>query len=338
MAPAGYEIVRARPEHLARLPGIELAAATLLRGYASPNVLQETTSAPTFARAAHEGRLWIATAHNEPIGFALVEMLAPGLPHLEEVDVLPAHGRRGVGTALVRAACEWASTSGYRTLTLTTFRDVPFNMPFYAGLGFTAIDRANLHAELSALVDRETNKGLLPGSRIAMAYDACAVIRRAVPSDREALLDIWLRSARATHTFVSASGLESLIEPVRDYLASDGELWVLCAATGRRLGFMGLSEHRLESLFLDPDVLRRGFGRRLVSHAYQLRGHLAVSVNEQNGDAVAFYRACGFRIEGRSPLDDDGRPYPLLHMRSERSVDGPIFENCEPKRSEVNNQ
>ena len=57
-----------------------------------------------------------------------------------------------------------------------------------------------------------------------MAYDASTIIRHATPGDRDALLDIWLRSARATHTFVSSADLESFIEPVRDYLSSDVEL------------------------------------------------------------------------------------------------------------------
>ena len=163
IAPVGYDIVRADPAHLSRLAAIELAAATLLRGHASPEVLLESTSTATFARAAQEGRLWVATTHGDPIGFALVEMLASDLPHLEEIDVAPKHGRRGVGTGLVRTVCEWASMSGYRMLTLSTFRDVSFNMPFYAKLGFVPVDPADLRPELSALVDRETTRGLLSG-------------------------------------------------------------------------------------------------------------------------------------------------------------------------------
>ena len=58
-------------------------------------------------------------------GFALVKMLADDLPHLEEIDVEPIQGRRGLGTALVRAVCQWATVSGYPMLTLTTFRLAP---------------------------------------------------------------------------------------------------------------------------------------------------------------------------------------------------------------------
>jgi putative acetyltransferase len=52
-----------------------------------------------------------------------------------------------------------------------------------------------------------------------------------------------------------------------------------------------------------------------VDHARALHGELTVDVNEQNAAAVAFYQACGFVNEGRSELDESGRPYPLLHMR-----------------------
>ena len=53
----------------------------------------------------------------------------------------------------------------------------------------------------------------------------------------------------------------------------------------------------------------------MVRHAQALHGELTVDVNEQNVAARGFYEACGFVVEGRSELDDTGRPHPLLHMR-----------------------
>jgi putative acetyltransferase len=141
-------------------------------------------------------------------------------------------------------------------------------------------------------------------------------IRRATPADREGLLDIWLRSVRATHTFVSAEDIQSFLPLVRDYFASGGsEFWVLCSDSGVTLGFMGMSGSKIEALFLAPEIHRRGGGRKLVQHAQALRGELTVDVNEQNAAAGRFYEACGFVAEGRSELDETGRPYPLLHMR-----------------------
>jgi putative acetyltransferase len=103
---------------------------------------------------------------------------------------------------------------------------------------------------------------------------------------------------------------------VRDYLASsEPEFWVLCDDAGAIRGFMGLSGSKMESLFLAPELQRRGAGRRLVRHAQALHGELTVDVNEQNAAACGFYEACGFVVEGRSELDEQGRPYPLLHLR-----------------------
>jgi putative acetyltransferase len=157
-------------------------------------------------------------------------------------------------------------------------------------------------------------------------------IRQARPTDRELLLDIWLRSVRATHTFVSEEDIRSMTPQVRDYLASsEAEFWVLCDDSGAIWGFMGMSGSRMESLFLAPEFQRRGAGRRLVRHAQVLHGELTVDVNEQNVAARCFYEACGFVVEGRSELDDQGRPYPLLHMRLARpnaqaQQDGPAGE------------
>src|SRR6185503_20500507 len=97
-----------------------------------------------------------------PVGFALVEMLSDGLPHLDEVDVHPCHGRRGVGTELVRTVCEWVARRGLSGLTLTTFRAVPWNMPFYARLGFEEVTPAAWRPEVEAVVRDEAARGLDP--------------------------------------------------------------------------------------------------------------------------------------------------------------------------------
>jgi putative acetyltransferase len=141
-------------------------------------------------------------------------------------------------------------------------------------------------------------------------------IRRATPTDRDRLLDVWLQAVQATHTFVSEADIQSFLPLVRHYLSSDeSEFWVICAASGDAIGFMGLRGNKMESLFLAPEFHRRGGGRQLVRHAQELRGELTTDVNEQNVAARRFYEACGFVVEGRSERDDTGRPYPLLHLR-----------------------
>lgn len=167
---ARYSIVAARPSDVGALATIERAAAELLRGHAPQSVLDETTDERTFREAQAAGRLWVALSDGTPVGFALVVMLAGGLPHLEEIDVHPLHGRRGVGAALVRAVCEWARNAGYPEITLTTFRALPWNMPFYARLGFEEIAESELASELAAVVRDEAARGLDPHTRAVMRH------------------------------------------------------------------------------------------------------------------------------------------------------------------------
>jgi putative acetyltransferase len=144
-------------------------------------------------------------------------------------------------------------------------------------------------------------------------------IRLARPDDASELLDIWLRSVRATHGFLTATDISFLQPRVRDYVASDAsELYVVCTNAGEVAGFMGLSGNEIEALFLAPEHLRRGLGTRLIAEARSLRpgAELTVDVNEQNTGARRFYESTGFVVEGRSELDGQGLPFPLLHMRS----------------------
>src|SRR6266487_3323073 len=80
-------------------------------------------------------------------------------------------------------------------------------------------------------------------------------------------------------------------------------------------GFIGIAEGKVEMLFIHPDYREQGIGRTLLSYAIHERGATTVDVNEQNDQALGFYIRMGFEIIGRSELDSNGKPYPLLHMR-----------------------
>jgi putative acetyltransferase len=143
-------------------------------------------------------------------------------------------------------------------------------------------------------------------------------IRRARPEDAETLLALWERSVRATHEFLTEDDIAGLRPRVADALRDDAlELWVLADQDDVPVGFMGLAGDNIAALFLEPAYRGRGGGRRLVAHAQALGGGgaLTVDVNEQNPAARGFYEALGFVVAGRSPLDPDGRPFPMLHMR-----------------------
>ena len=140
------------------------------------------------------------------------------------------------------------------------------------------------------------------------------IIRQATNADHPQLLNIWLRSVRATHHFLQESDIEALIPQLRDIYLPAVELWVAVDTEDCPLGFIGLNENHVEMLFIEPDLRGQGIGRALLDHANSSRSKMSVDVNEQNPEAVGFYLHYGFVQTGRSPLDGEGRPFPLLHL------------------------
>lgn len=165
-----YIIVLARRQDIDILPAIETAAAALFEGHGLDDIPADCTQREEFAEAQADGRLWVALRDDAPVGFALVELLASGAPHLEEMDVDPRHGRQGIGRALLETVCEWTARAQHASITLTTFRHLPWNMPFYARLGFEEVPREMLSDELGELVREEASRGLDPKLRVVMRY------------------------------------------------------------------------------------------------------------------------------------------------------------------------
>jgi GNAT superfamily N-acetyltransferase len=167
-----HRIERAHAGDLAKLPEIERAANELFLGRGLAGVKQEdVTSLEELIRAHADGLLWVAREPGgEPIGFALLDVV-DGAIHLEELDVHPAHGRRGVGRALLEALCAWAERAGHGAVTLTTFREIPWNEAFYASAGFRPLAPHELGPGLAGVVRDEAARGLDPAQRVTMRRD-----------------------------------------------------------------------------------------------------------------------------------------------------------------------
>lgn len=84
--------------------------------------------------------------------------------------------------------------------------------------------------------------------------------------------------------------------------------------TGAILGFIGVHETKVEMLFLLAQERRKGIGKLLLNYAIDHLDAVSVDVNEQNPQAVGFYLSMGFQCVSRSPIDDMGKPFPILHM------------------------
>ncbi|URQ74609.1 MAG: acetyltransferase [Candidatus Ochrobactrum gambitense] len=140
-------------------------------------------------------------------------------------------------------------------------------------------------------------------------------IRKSIPADAPALTEIWRASVLATHDFLSPDDFKELEKLVGEQYLPNVEVDVI-ENDGKPVGFMGMTDNNIDSLFISPDQRGKGIGKHMIAHAKQ-RGALTVDVNEQNTQGVGFYRHLGFVETGRSETDDQGRPYPLLHLRLE---------------------
>lgn len=127
------------------------------------------------------------------------------------------------------------------------------------------------------------------------------------------LIGIWEDSVRATHHFLQEADIAALRPLILEHYFDAVRLY--CARQdGVIAGFIGVADGNIEMLFVAPAGMGQGVGRQLVTHAIAELGASRVDVNEQNQGACGFYRRMGFVVVGRSPLDGEGRPYPLLHL------------------------
>lgn len=133
------------------------------------------------------------------------------------------------------------------------------------------------------------------------------------PSDYRILLMIWESAVKATHDFLLQEDFEYYKSRMFSYFESVS-LYAYKTTDGELAGFVGVADSRIEMLFVSRLFRGAGIGSQLLRFAIN---HLKVhrlDVNEQNRQAVGFYLHMGFRITGRSPVDNEGKAYPLLHL------------------------
>jgi putative acetyltransferase len=139
-------------------------------------------------------------------------------------------------------------------------------------------------------------------------------IRKSGPADGPRVLQIWRDAVTATHHFLQPRDRAAIEHEVEQFLPG-ADLWLAVDRADEPLGFMSLEHGHLEALFVHPHSTGHGVGRTLVEHACGLHSAITTDVNEQNAEAIGFYERLGFVPIGRSDLDGQGRPYPLIHLR-----------------------
>jgi GNAT superfamily N-acetyltransferase len=163
------QIRSARRDELETLRDIERDAGRAFAAIGMPEIAGDEppslTELESFLTAGHA---WVAVdASDHPVGY-LVSRVVDRCPHIEQVSVAVAYARLGLGAALINRLDADAAAEHRPALTLTTFRDVPWNAPYYARLGFVVLGPAEQGPELRALIERETVSIASDAARVAM--------------------------------------------------------------------------------------------------------------------------------------------------------------------------
>lgn len=152
-------------------------------------------------------------------------------------------------------------------------------------------------------------------------------------SEYPQLVAIWRSAVLATHDFLASedftrieSMLASAYFPMVDLIVAE--------VAGEAVGFAGVASGNLEMLFVHDSFRGKGIGSALLGEAIDSHGVTRVDVNEQNLGAHRFYLTQGFRQVGRSELDGEGKPYPILHMQLAGTF-GPIDNEQDQTREVV---
>jgi GNAT superfamily N-acetyltransferase len=161
-----FRIRLTRPADAERLPAIERSAAEAF--LALPDLAWvaagEVEPVERHLALIERGAAWVGVDDEDaPVGFLDAEVMGDRL-HVWELSVHRQTQGLGLGRALVRHAIRWARDRGLSALTLTTFRDVAWNEPFYRSLGFEALAPHDLTPDLVRLLAHEVRLGL-PGDR-----------------------------------------------------------------------------------------------------------------------------------------------------------------------------
>jgi len=137
-------------------------------------------------------------------------------------------------------------------------------------------------------------------------------IRKATTDDYPDIMRVWESSVLATHHFLAQEDFELFKSIIPSQVLPVLELYVI--GDNHIAGVLGVAGDGLEMLFIEAESRGKGYGKALTQFAINQLHISKVDVNEQNPQAVDFYRKMGFVQTGRSALDGMGKPYPLLHF------------------------
>ncbi|MBO9547646.1 GNAT family N-acetyltransferase [Caulobacter sp.] len=141
---------------------IERASAQRFIGLMDALAADEPSPASVLSDRIATGGLLVAEIDGALAAFVMFRPVSDGL-YIEQIDVLPAFERRRLGATLIDAVGERT-----RRLLLSTFRDVPWNAPYYRRLGFRDLDDQKLAPDLTEIRREHLARGLDESLRVFM--------------------------------------------------------------------------------------------------------------------------------------------------------------------------
>ncbi len=313
-------IVRApTAEDVPAVQGVARAAGEMFRSHPVPSIAACADHTPmpetALTELVDDGRAWVVSVDNEIVGFLAVRVFE-GAAHIEEVSVDPRHGRRGYATQLLDQAASWSRASGLPALTLTTFRNVPWNRPFYERRGYRVLgDEEMGSAFRDLLIDEDERYGLPRELRVVMRRDLApqVVVRDATVEDLPAITRQF--NALIPTTTVAWRDHPADDEEMIDWFASQeaaghpvlvaevgGEVTGYTTWTWFRGGprFPGYRHTRELTIHIDGRHHGRGVGRALidalVERARASGVHVLIAgVDADNDGSIRFHERLGFK-------------------------------------------
>ncbi|MCC4834927.1 GNAT family N-acetyltransferase [Shewanella sp. 10N.7] len=140
------------------------------------------------------------------------------------------------------------------------------------------------------------------------------IVENVLPENYAEMLNVWENSVRATHDFITEEDIEFFKPIIIEQAFPAVTLRCVKSESGSIIGFVGTHNSKIGMLFILNETRGKGVGKMLLQYAIEQLGATKVDVNEQNPLAVDFYKHMGFKVVSRSPLDDMGKPFPILHM------------------------
>lgn len=324
-SPPAVEVRPMNVDEVDAVQKVEVEAGSLFRSFPDPVVAacadHDPWPADDLRELAAAGRAWVAGLDGTVVGFVVVSVV-DDCAHVEELAVVPSAGRRGIGGRLLDVVAGWASGEGLAGVTLTTFRDVPWNRPYYEGRGYRVLAEEELTPAMRRKVLEEEERFGLPREiRVVMRREVAArvTVRDAVADDLPAITSLF--NALIPTTTVAW----------RDHLADDQEMttWlsdqqesgnpVLVADDGSGVvgyttwswfrggpRFPGYGHTRELTIHVDRTAHGRGVGRALIEALVERARTdgvrvLVAGVDADNQGSIAFHRSLGFEEVARMP-------------------------------------